>query len=247
MTPSVGFARPIPRAAQPQFMSLDSYQMTLGLIAEIDEAHSLGAGAGMSGVAYAGGASSGPVSRSTQLEPGSLPNESTLERLRSGERPSPREPTSGSATLQRRDTARDKDRESWERDREVRRRGSVKRDAPPTMPTQRPSPKSELERTDSSLYFSALSTSGEHSASYGQQDRELRSAQAATSRRALPHLIRMCRIWNHCAQRRLPSSTHTACFSLITSLAQSSRTTRWCVQPRKPRATVRWTSCSCRS
>jgi hypothetical protein len=152
--------------------------VTPELIAEIDEAHSLGAG--MSGVAYAGGATSGPVSRSTQFEPSSLPNESTLERVRSGERPSPREPTSGSATLQRRDTARDKDRESWDRDREVHRRGSIKRDPPPTMPTQRPSPKLELERTDSSPYFSTLSTSGEHSASYGQHDRELRSAQAAT-------------------------------------------------------------------
>ncbi len=94
-------------------MSLESYQVTPELIAEIDEAASLGAG--MSGVAYAGGASSGPVSRSTQFEPSSPPNESTLERVRSGERPSPREPTSGSATLQRRDTARDKDRESWDR------------------------------------------------------------------------------------------------------------------------------------
>jgi hypothetical protein len=159
-------------------MSLESYQVTPELIAEIDEAHSLGAG--MSGVAYAGGASSGPVSRSAQFEPSSLPNESTLERVRSGERPSPREPTSGSATLPRRDTARDKDRESWERDREVRRRGSIKRDPPPAMPTQRPSPKLEHERTDSSPYFSALSTSGEHSASYGQHDRELRSAQVAT-------------------------------------------------------------------
>lgn len=178
MTPSLGFARPIPRTAQSQFMPLDSYQVTPELIAEIDEAHSLGAG--MSGVAYAGGITSGPVSRSTQFEPSSLPNESTLERVRGGERPSPREPTNGSATLQRRDTARDKDRESWDRDREVRRRGSVKRDPPPPMPTQRPSPKLELERSDSSPYFSALSTSGELSTPYGQHDRELRSAQAAT-------------------------------------------------------------------
>ncbi len=155
MTPSLGFARPIPRAAPPQFLPLETFQVTPELIAEIDEAHLLGAG--MSGVAYAGGATSGPVSRSGQFEPGSLPKESTLERVRGGERPSPREPTNGSATLQRRDTARDKDRESWERDREVHRRGSVMRDPPPAMPNQRPSPKLELERTDSP-YFSTLST-----------------------------------------------------------------------------------------
>jgi hypothetical protein len=177
MTPSSGFARPIPRAVQSQFQPLDTFQMTPELIAEIDEAHSLGAG--MSGVAYAGGATSGPVSRSIQIEPSSLPKESTLERVRSGERPSPREPTNGFATLPRRDTARDKDRETWERDREVHRRGSVKRDLAPAMLTQRPSPKLELELTDSPPYFSALSTSGEHSAPYGQHDRELRSAQAA--------------------------------------------------------------------
>ena len=62
--------------------------MATGLIAE-DEAHSLGAG--MSEVAYAGCANSGPVLRSTQFEPSSLPNESTLERVRSSERQSPHE------------------------------------------------------------------------------------------------------------------------------------------------------------
>lgn len=175
MTPSLGFPRPVPRAAPPQFLSLESFQMTPELIAEIDQAHSLGAG--MSGVAYAGGATSGPVSRSAQFEPGSLPKESNLEHVRSGDRQSPREPTGGPAALQRRDTARDKDRETWERDRG--RRGSVKRDPPPAMPTQQPSPKLELERTDSPQYFSALSTSSDHPTSYGQHDRELRSAQAA--------------------------------------------------------------------
>ena len=176
MTPSLGFARPVPRTAQTQFPPLESFQMTAELIAEIDQAHSLGAG--MSGVAYAGGISSGPVSRSAQVEPGSPPNESTLERVRSGDRPSPREPAGGPTVLQRRDTARDKDRETWERDREVRRRGSMKRDLPPAIPTQ-PSPKLELERTDSPQYFSAISTPGEHPTPYGQHDRELRSAQAA--------------------------------------------------------------------
>jgi len=178
-TPSLGFARPVPRAAPPQFPSLESFQMTPELIAEIDQAHSLSAATGMSGVAYAGGANSGPVSRSTQFEPGSLPKESTLERVRSGERPSPREPAGGPVAVQRRDTARDKDRETWERDREHPRRGSMKRDPPSAMPTQQPSPKLEIQRTDSPQYFSALSTAGDHSTSYGQHDRELRSAQAA--------------------------------------------------------------------
>ena len=176
MTPSLGFARPVPRAAPPQFMSLDSLQMTPDLI---DQAHSLGAG--MAGVAYAGGASSGPVSRSAQFESGSLPKESSLERVRSSERPSPREPAGGPAAAQRRDTIRDKDRETWERerDRELHRRGSMKRDLPPAMPTQQPSPKLETQRTDSPQYMSALSSPGDHSTSYNQFDRELRSAQAA--------------------------------------------------------------------
>lgn len=173
MTPSMGFARPVPRAAQAQFVSLESFQqMNPELIADQ-------AAPGMSGVAYAGGANSGPVSRSAQFEPGSLPKESTLERVRSGERPSPREPASGPMAVQRRDTTRDKDRETRERDREQPRRGSVKRDPPPAMPTQRPSPQLEDQRTDSPQYFSALSTPSDHSVPYGQHDRELRSAQAA--------------------------------------------------------------------
>ena len=66
--------------------------MTPELIAEIDQAHSMGAG--MSGVAYTGGASSGTVSKSTQFERSSPSNESILENIRSDERQSPREPTS---------------------------------------------------------------------------------------------------------------------------------------------------------
>ena len=178
MTPSLGFARPVPRAAPPQLLSLDVFPTAADIMADIDQ-HSLAAATGMSGVAYAGGATSGPVSRSAQFEPSSLPKESTLDRVRNSERPSPREPAGGPATVQRRDTARDKDRESWERDREHPRRGSVKRDPPPAMPTQQPSPNLEVQRTESPQYFSALSTPGDHSTSYGHQDRELRSAQAA--------------------------------------------------------------------
>ncbi len=177
MTPALGFARPVPRTAQPQFMSLEPYQMTPELIAEIDQAHSIHSlGAGMSGVAYAGGATSGPVARSIQLEPSSLPKESTLERARSGERPSPRELGGGSAGVQRRDTAsRDKDRETWE----LHRRGSMKRDPPQGIPAQQPSPQLEVQRTESPKYLPSLSAPSDHSASYNPGDRELRSAQAA--------------------------------------------------------------------
>jgi hypothetical protein len=81
---------------------MDAFQTTPELIAEIDQAHSLGAG--MSGVAYAGGISSGPISRTTQLEPSSLSKEYSLEHACSGERPNPRELGGGPAGMQRRDT-----------------------------------------------------------------------------------------------------------------------------------------------
>ena len=174
MSPASGFPRPVPRTAQPQFMSRDTFQMTPELIAEIDQAHSMGAG--MSGVAYAGGISSGPVSRTTQLEPSSLPKESSLERARSGERQNTRELGGGPPGVQRRDTTpRDKDRESWE----LHRRGSMKRDPPQGIPAQQPSPQLEAQRTESPKYLPSLSGSGDHSGSYIPSDRELRSAQAA--------------------------------------------------------------------
>ncbi|KAH8984635.1 hypothetical protein EDB92DRAFT_1886394 [Lactarius akahatsu] len=175
MTPAMGFARPVARTAQPQFMTREPFQMTPELIAEIDQAHSMGVGAGMAGVAYAGGATSGPVSRTNQLESSSLPKESTLERARSGERPSPRE-LGGGPALQRRDTtSRDKDRETWE----LHRRGSMKRDPPPGIPTQQPSPKLEVPRTESPKYLPSLGAPSDHTGSYTPGDRELRSAQAA--------------------------------------------------------------------
>ncbi|KAH9068291.1 hypothetical protein EDB83DRAFT_2378183 [Lactarius deliciosus] len=176
MTPAMGFARPVARTAQPQFMAREPFQMTPELIAEIDQAHSMGVGAGMAGVAYAGGATSGPVSRTNQPESSSLPKESTLERARSGERPSPRE-LGGGTSLQRRDTtsSRDKDRETWE----LHRRGSMKRDPPPGIPTQQPSPKLEVSRTESPKYLPSLGAPSDHTGSYNPGDRELRSAQAA--------------------------------------------------------------------
>jgi hypothetical protein len=174
MTPALGFARPVPRNAQPQFMSMDAFHMTPELIAEIDQAHSMGAG--MSGVAYAGGISSGPIARSAQPEPSSLPKESTLERARSGERPNPRELGGGTAGVQRRDTtSRDKDRDSWE----LHRRGSMKRDTPQGIPSQQSSPQLEIPRTDSPKYLPSLTGPPNDHGSYNPSDRELRSAQAA--------------------------------------------------------------------
>ena len=177
-------------------MSLDAFQMTPELIAEIDQAHSMGAG--MSGVAYAGGISSGPVSRSTQIEPGSIPKESTLERARSGERPNPREVGGGTAGVQRRDTtSRDKDRDSWE----LHRRGSMKRDTPQGMS---PSPQLEIQRTDHQSIFllsPALPTITAPTILVIANSDQPR----LPSRQALIPSIRMCLIRNHCA--RPPSSS----------------------------------------
>jgi hypothetical protein len=80
MTPAMGSARPVPRTAQSQINSMDAFQITPELIAEIDQAHSLGVG--MSGVAYAGGISLGPVARTTRLEPSLLPKVVYLPRNR---------------------------------------------------------------------------------------------------------------------------------------------------------------------
>jgi hypothetical protein len=169
MTPALGFARPLPHNAQAQFTSMDSFHITPELIAEINQAHSLGAG--MSGVAYAGGISSGPVSRSAQLEPSSLPKESSLERAHSGERPNPRELSGGSNGVQRRDTAsRDKVRDSWE----LHRHSSMKRDPPQGIPAQQHSPQLEAQRTESPQYLT-----GNHPTPYNPSDRKLQSAQAA--------------------------------------------------------------------
>jgi hypothetical protein len=187
MTPAASFPRPVPRTAQPQFASREPFQMTAELIAEIDQAHSMHSlGAGMSGVAYAGGITSGPISRSTQLEPSSLPTESTLERARSGERPSPRELGGGPAVQRRDATSRDQDRETWE----LQRRGSMKRDPPQGIPAQQPSPKLEAQRTESPKYLPSLSALSDHSASYNPGDRELRSAQAAALPPSPPAVLR---------------------------------------------------------
>jgi hypothetical protein len=165
--------RPLPRASRPRFISLDAFQLTPELIAEIDRAHSIGPG--MSGVAYAGGALSGPVSRSTHLESSSLPEESTLGLAYSGERPIPRRPGEGPTAMQCRNTSScDKDRETWE----PRCRGSVEGDPPQRIPTQQPSPKLEVLRTDSPKYSHSLSDPGDH-ISYNHGDRGLLLVQAA--------------------------------------------------------------------
>lgn len=158
-----GLARPVPRAVGPRYMSLKTRDQTYSI-------------AGTSGVAYAGGASSGPVSMSTaQLRSGSPPKECTLERVRSGSPPSPRESGGGSGRVGRRNTIScDMDDETWELDR----RGSVQRDSAQRNTSQQPSPKLEFRPTDSPKYLS-LCDPGNHATSYNPDDRELQLAQAA--------------------------------------------------------------------
>ena len=142
-----GLARPVPRAARPRFMSLET-------LLPSDQTYSI---AGTSGVAYAGGASSGPVSRTTtQLGSTSLSMESNLDRVR------------------RNSTSCDMDRET----RELHHRSSEQHDPRQRIPTQQPSPKPELQRTDSPQHLLSLSDPSDYS--YNTRDRELRSAQAAS-------------------------------------------------------------------
>jgi hypothetical protein len=123
---------------------MDSFHITPKLIVEINQAHSLGAG--MSRVAYAGGISLAPVSRTAQLEPSSLPKESSLERAHSGERPNPCRLGGGSSGVQHHDTSsRDKDCNSWE----LHHRGSMKCDPPQGIPAQQPSLQLEAQRMES--------------------------------------------------------------------------------------------------
>ncbi|KAF8267337.1 hypothetical protein EI94DRAFT_1336543 [Lactarius quietus] len=130
-------AQPTPR---PRVMSLD-------ILLPSDQPHSV---EGTSGVAYAGGATSGPVSRSTtQLGSSSLSKDSTLERVR------------------RNTTSCDMDRETWE----LQRRSIVQRDT--SQRTWQPSPELELQRTDSPKSFYSFGGPG-------LSDRELRSAQATS-------------------------------------------------------------------
>jgi hypothetical protein len=168
MTPTLGFVRPLPHNAQAQFTSMDSFDITPKLIVEINQAHSLGVG--MSGVAYAGGISSGPVSRSAQLEPSLLPKEFSLERAHSGECPNPHELGSGSNGVQRCDTAScDKVCDSWE----LHHHGSMKRDLPQGILTQQHSPQLEAQRTEFPQYLTS-----NHPTPYNPSDRELQSARA---------------------------------------------------------------------
>ncbi|KAF8267345.1 hypothetical protein EI94DRAFT_1801824 [Lactarius quietus] len=138
-----GLAQPIPRADPLRFMSLDSHRPH----PPSDQAYSI---EGTSGVAYAGGASSGPVSMST-TQPGSssLTKDTTLERVRSNT------------------TSCDIDHITWE----IQRRGVVQCDFPQRI--QQPSPEIEFLRTDSPMSLSSFS---DPSPRY----RELRSARAAS-------------------------------------------------------------------
>ena len=129
----------------------------------------------MSGVAYAGGAISGPVSRSTRPKSTSLLKESSLELARSGKRPSLCESGEGLAEVQRRNTTScNKDRETSE----LHRHSRVKNDPPQRISVQQPSPKLEVQRTDSPKYFASLSDCGDPT-SYKSGDRELLPAQVA--------------------------------------------------------------------
>jgi hypothetical protein len=144
-----GLELPAPRGARPRLLSLDTPLLS-------GQAHSI---AGTSGVAYAGGASSGPVSRSpTQLVFSSLPKGSTLERVR------------------RNSTTCGMDRETWE----PHHRGSVQRDPPQMIPAQQPTPKLEFQRTDFPGYLFPLREHSDYPTSSNPRDRELRSPQAAS-------------------------------------------------------------------
>jgi hypothetical protein len=159
-----GLVRPVPRAVGPRFMSLRTRDQTYSI-------------AGTSGVAYAGGASSGPVSRSNaQLRSGSSHRECTLEHVRSGGPPSPRNSGGGPARVGRRNTTScNMDHETWE----LQPRGSVQLDSAQRNPSQQPSQKPEFQHTDSPKYLLSLGDPSNHATSYNPDDRELQLAQAA--------------------------------------------------------------------
>ncbi|KAI0059355.1 hypothetical protein BV25DRAFT_1918591 [Artomyces pyxidatus] len=185
--PMTNYARPVARAAAPQFLSMENFQMTPELLAEIEQAHRLGvaggayasgAASGTAGVAYAGGATSGAIAKS-HFEAGSPPKDHPMmERLRVNERLSPRESDPGQRAVpatshQRRDSAREKDRE-WDRDHDLQRRGSLKRDvAAPSSQVPPASPRGQSPlRSDSPTYHTPMGTPGENSTSYAQYERE---------------------------------------------------------------------------
>ena len=119
--------------------------------------------AGTSGVAYAGGASSGPVSRSsTQLRSSSLPKEPIVVGARSGKPPSRGESGGRTTGVGRRNTTScDMDRETWEH----RRGGSVQCDP------------LEYQHPDSPKYLPPLRDPSNNSTSCNLNDRGLQSAQ----------------------------------------------------------------------
>ena len=170
-----------PSPVRQRFMSLDSFQMTPELLAEIDLAHSMSQG--MSGVAYAGGALSGPVSRSTPLGPSSPPNESiTVERVRSEKSLNTGQSGDTHMGVQNRNISPcDQSRETLG----LHHRGSVIREPPQKVPTQELSPTPAVQRTNSPKDFPSLGDPC-HPASYNPVDRELRSALATAPSPNLP-------------------------------------------------------------
>ena len=185
-----GLVRPVPRAAGPRFMSLRTRNQTYSI-------------AGTLGVAYAGGASSGPVSRSTtQPRSSAPPKEPTLERTRSGKPPSPRESGGAPARVERRNTTScHLDRESWE----LHRRGSVQRDPPRLGGTQASSP---LRNSNSStrtlqITFFRSATLAITLLLTTAMIANFNRPKLHPFRQAPPSPIRMCHVWIHCAQRLL--------------------------------------------
>ncbi|THH17590.1 hypothetical protein EW146_g3265 [Bondarzewia mesenterica] len=185
------FARPVPRVPVPAFMSMEDFQMTPQFMAEIDHAHYIGAtgGAypggvssqlakdGITGVAYAGGASSNPVPKAL-FESGSPPKDPVMERLRATERVSPKEQDGG----QRGAVAAVGRRDVWEKERDLQRRGSIKRDLPPQpQPPQLQAP----PRNESPQYHTPLGSPGEHPSAHVQYERETYSPPRAPTPPAL--------------------------------------------------------------
>ena len=157
----------VPHPVRPRIMSHDGFQMTPELIAEIDLAHDMSKG--KAGVAYAGGALSGPVSRSTPRKPSTLPNKSTLEHVRSGNRLSLGQLGETSTRVQSRNT------NPCVQSRETLRlhhRESGMHEPSQRTPAQPPSPTLEVQRTNSPKH------PNDHPASYNPGGRELRSAMA---------------------------------------------------------------------
>ncbi|KZT23196.1 hypothetical protein NEOLEDRAFT_1069823 [Neolentinus lepideus HHB14362 ss-1] len=186
--PVIGYPRPINRVAPPQFLSNfqqmeSSWQMTDELLAEIERAdlQQTQAAAGTYGVAYAGGAASGAVSYSHNVEVGSPPKDLTLERIRSSERTSPKDSdgSQGTATsLGRRQTLKDRTRDAAQGLRDSPTgRGPLPAVPASTSPNSQPSRRNRSPDTGDH-YATPVGSPGEHTAAYNGYEREYYPAPA---------------------------------------------------------------------